>query len=60
MQFALPANRLSIGLLKSSCFKPKAMTGSFHKAHCSIVIYPKRASKAEMLKQTGISTNEIH
>ena len=51
---------LSLKLSKSSCFKPRPMTGSFRKAHFSMVFYQQKASKNEMQNQIGISANEIY
>ena len=36
------------------------MTGSFRRAHVSMVFYQQKASKNDMLKQIGIRTNEIY
>ena len=46
---------LSVRLLKSSCFKLRQMTGSFRRAHFSMV--QQKASKNEILNQIGVNVN---
>ena len=51
---------LSVLLSKSSCFEPRPMTSFFRRARFCILLYQQKASKNEMLKQIGISTDRIY
>ena len=58
---------LSVLLSKSSCFETRPMTSFFRRARFCILLYQQKAvlhqqkaSKNEMLKQIGISTDRIY
>ena len=51
---------LVVRFSESCRFKPRPMTDSFCRVHFSMMFYQQETSNHEMLKQIGISTNEIY
>ena len=43
-----------------NCYTKGAMTGSFHRASCSLPSICKKSAKTKMFKQTAVSTNKMY